>query len=119
MISGPPDFNYREMRARADHLEADGFLVRFFDEPELGHAMPGPEVLDAALEWVDGPYRRERAREQSEAQMRLAAYFEEREDPVPRSEADRAALAEVIRQGPWTRSAWRALDLLQEGAGDS
>jgi hypothetical protein len=115
-MSGPPDFNYDEMQARFRLLEAEGHAARFFDAPEMGHVMPSAEQFAAAIEWVDGPYRRMRIKEEGEAQMLLAAYFEGREDPEPGSAADREVLAEVMRAGPWTPAAWRALEILRSAA---
>lgn len=111
-MTGPNDFNYEEMRARTAALEADDFDVRLFEYADMGHVMPTPERIREALRWIDAPYRHLRQQEIGAAQMLLAAYFEDRADPIPRTQADREALIEVIRAGPWSESAWRALEML-------
>jgi hypothetical protein len=115
VVTGARDFNYAEMKARPDLLLEDGFdRVRFFDIPRLGHAMPGARELHEAIDYVDGAYRAVRAREAGAAQLLLAAYFEDRAGNVaPTEMADREALAEVMKAGPWTDAAWRAVALLQ------
>lgn len=114
LMSGPPDFNYKEMVERQKQLESDGFQsIRFFDYPDMAHVMPTPDRFTDALRWVDEPYRQLRAAEAQAAADLLAAYAAGRDDLAPTTDQDRAALNQVIEAGPWTDAAWQALDLLR------
>jgi dienelactone hydrolase len=115
LVSGPPDFNYAEMTARAARLEADGFRnIRFFSYPDMAHVMPTPERFAEAMRWVDEPWQQVRAQERTQAESLLAAYLNARQDPAPVSDEDRAMLALVTEVGPWTEAAWRAFELLRD-----
>ena len=114
LLSGPPDFNYAEMTARAARLESDGFRnIRFFSDPDMAHVMPTPKRFAEAMRWVDEPWQQARQQERTQAETLLRAYLDAREDPAPVSVADRAALSAVTEAGPWTQAAWRALELLR------
>jgi pimeloyl-ACP methyl ester carboxylesterase len=112
LMSGPADFNYKEMVERAALLEADGFNnVKFFDYPDMAHEMPTAARFAEALRWVDEPYRQMRDEQDAKAASLLAAYLEGRDDAAPRTDDDRAALQAVVEAGPWSDAAWQALEL--------
>jgi predicted esterase len=112
LMSGPPDFNYKEMVERATLLEADGFPnVKFFDYPDMAHRMPTSARFAEALRWLDEPYRRTRDEQEALAASLLDTYLERRDDAAPRTGDDRAALRAVVESGPWSDAAWRALEL--------
>lgn len=112
-ISGPHDFNYLEMKERAQLLHDDGFQrVRFFEHRELGHAMPPPALFRDAMEYVDEPYQVERAKERMRSERLLEAYMRDRPEAAPADEPDRDRLVEIMRVGPYTPAAWRAYELL-------
>jgi predicted esterase len=112
LMSGPPDFNYKEMVERAALLEADGFTnVKFFDYPDMAHQMPTAPRFAEALRWLDEPYRRTRDERDALAASLLDTYLEGRDEATPHNDADRAALRAVVESGPWSDAAWRALEL--------
>jgi len=114
LMGGPPDFNYREMSERVARLQADGFTnIRFFSYPDMAHVMPTATRFADALRWIDEPSQQARIDETARAASLLTAYRVTRDDPAPRTSADRDALAEVIEAGPWTDAAWSALELLR------
>ena len=114
LMGGPPDFNYREMTERAARLQADGFTnIRFFSYPDMAHVMPTADRFAEALAWVDEPARLDIEAQDTTATMALQAYRRDRDQPAPRTDEDRAALLEILRVGPWSDAAWRALELLR------
>jgi predicted esterase len=112
LMSGPADFNYKEMVERAALLEADGFNnVKFFDYPDMAHEMPTPARFAEALRWLDEPYRRTRDEQDALAASLLATFLEGRDEATAQTDEDRAALRAVMESGPWSDAAWRALEL--------
>ncbi len=99
LVSGPRDFNEREMQERMRLLAADGFgELRFFDVPGLGHEMPSAALFAEALAWIDEPRRRAAEDEAASA----AALLED-------AGTDAAKLRHVLDACPWTPAAWEAL----------
>jgi len=120
MLSGPPDFNFKEMMDRKRRLERDGFShLRMFEHAEMGHDMPQPEWFLEALAYVDEVYQDTRSAETALADAMWSSYESGRQDLAPAGEEDRAALVEIVRAGPWTAPAWQALDLLRQDAAGS
>jgi hypothetical protein len=114
LMSGPPDFNYKEMEVRSGQMKADGFTnIRFFDYPDMAHVMPTAPRFADALRWVDEPYRDLRRAEDEAARTLLAAYLDGRSDPRPRTDEDRNELVRVIDAGPFTDAAWKTLALMR------
>ena len=114
LMSGPPDFNYDEMVLRQERLEAEGFeQIRFFSYPDMAHQMPKPQRSLEALRWIDEPYELVRKKRVAAADEAMLAYLTDREDQRPASQRDRATLAQIIHDHPWTESAWKALELLR------
>ena len=117
LMSGPPDFNYREMTERVARLQADGFTnIRFYSYPDMAHVMPTSDRFMEAMGWVDEPARLEFEARAATATAALQAYLRDREQTAPRTDEDGAALLEILRDGPWTDAAWRALELLRARA---
>ncbi len=115
VMTGPPDFNYREMVQRANWMLDDGFgNVRLFIHEDMTHEMPTPSRFVEALSWADAPSRRQREKEQTLAASQLSAYLDGRENPAPHSPEDRVALIGVIEVGPWSDAAWQAMGMLRE-----
>ena len=113
LMSGPPDFNYREMTERIKRLELDGFTgLRMFKYPDMAHVMPTTERFLEAIEFVDERYQEMRQKEIVRAEELLSTYFSVRRGEVPQTEEDRDQLREVMRAGPFTDAAWRAHALL-------
>jgi dienelactone hydrolase len=113
LVSGPNDFNYAEMRGRMATLQREGFQnMRFFSDPEMGHAMPKAEHFDEALSWVDAFYQRARQRSESTSRHEFDAYRQDRDDLAPAGLEDRDALRRIIEAHPWTEAARDALKLL-------
>ena len=113
LMSGPPDFNYREMTERMKRLEIDGFTgLRMFKYPDMAHVMPTPERFLEAIKYVDEPYQRMRQKEIARAEELLSMYFSAREAEVPQTGKDRDQLRGIMFAGPFTDAAWRAHALL-------
>jgi hypothetical protein len=114
LMGGPPDFNYKEMVERQQGMESDGYRnMRLFSYPDMAHVMPTPPRFAEALRWVDEPWRQVRDAERQAAAALLGAYLANRDEPAPATDADRAALRDVVEAGPWTEPAWQALALLR------
>ncbi|MCB9846341.1 MAG: prolyl oligopeptidase family serine peptidase [Phycisphaeraceae bacterium] len=114
-ISGPPDFNFEEIRLRTQSMANDGLPARLFSYEDMGHGMPAPEYFLEALAWVDEP-RRERLSEEAAAGERLWAEFERTRTEIPAgtplSRQDEESLIRITREAPWSEAAWRAVGLL-------
>ncbi len=107
-ITGPRDFNYREITSAAELMRRAGMQVKVFSQPEMGHHAPKPEVFREALEWVDQTYKQSRERETQAAQKLL-----ERAEDAKTDEAKRKLLIQATKDGPWTKPAWQAVELLR------
>jgi hypothetical protein len=83
--------------------------VKLWDIPDLSHEIPSAKVLREALEWIDEPYRSTRVREEEEA-AKLVALARKR--PTLDDQA-RILLRKATEAGPWTASAWEAVELLR------
>jgi predicted esterase len=94
VITGPGDFNYREMMVRRNLLRREGFsLVEVFEGSRMGHELPPASLFRRALEFVDGPWKMRRQLEIDIATRHFTTYLAQRpEDATPRTAADRRAL---------------------------
>lgn len=52
VISGPKDFNYKHCRDSARQWKNDGFDIRFFDVPAMGHQNAPEDEFEKAVDWV-------------------------------------------------------------------
>jgi predicted esterase len=52
VISGPKDFNYKHCQDSTRHWKHDGFDIRFFDVPDMGHENAPATEFEKALDWV-------------------------------------------------------------------
>jgi len=113
-ITGDKDFNAPPMRVMAAGLKNDGFAVKLFEDPELGHDFPPPALFAAALDWVDQPQREARQRENAAGESLWRDYESKfgAASPPPSAEAH-GALIRITREAPWTAEAWRAVGILR------
>jgi hypothetical protein len=108
-MTGGKDFNEKIVQDAVRILARDGFTMKVFDYPDMGHEVPKAERFAEALKWVDEPYRTVRERETKAADEALAKITA---NPSLTGEARKAALVEVTRVGPWTPAAWKAAEML-------
>jgi hypothetical protein len=108
-MTGGQDMNQVPIKGAAKALSHDGLSVRVFDYPDMGHGVPTAPRFTEAVKWVDEPYAKVRAKEVDAAAAALAKI---ESDTTLAGEARTKALVEVTKVGPWTPSAWRAIDLL-------
>jgi len=113
-MTGPLDFNYDSMVKMIRGLEVEHFAVRLFEYPDMGHVMPTPERFAEALSWIDEPYQDLRRGERAAADAAMSRYQSTFGDRSPRNDAERKALEEIMRVGPWTEAAWKAWEWLHE-----
>lgn len=114
-ITGPGDFNYREMIERTTWMREDGWTnVMLFDCPELAHELPSPTRFTEALNWADGPARLDREKGEASARQLLAEYQADRKKLRPRNDEDRRMLARIADDGPWTEPGWAAIEALKK-----
>ena len=52
-ISGPKDMNYKFIKGSIPQWENQGFIVKFFDVPGMGHGNAPADTLEAALRWAE------------------------------------------------------------------
>ncbi|MCZ6837413.1 MAG: hypothetical protein O7G85_16680 [Planctomycetota bacterium] len=113
MISGPDDFNNKEMKGRFGILQREGFRnMKFFDYPDLGHTLPTSEQFTEALQWVDAFYQSQRQQSESRASLEFEGYRKDRIDLAPTTERDRETLIRIIENHPWTETSRASLRLL-------
>lgn len=111
-ITGPEDFNYDEILARAKGLSAAGVNLKMFDIPGLAHQLPRSKDLNEAFAWVDAPEqaaKHEREQTAVEAWKKCESSFGSAKIV---SEQHRTSLEALCSQSPWTPQAWLAIDLL-------
>jgi hypothetical protein len=111
-ISGPRDYNFREMQARTTRLQRERLAVRLFDHADLGHTMPTPEQLTRALTWVDAAHADRRAENVEQARLILDRHLAEHGRVPPPNEDAARRLERVTVLAPWTDPAWTAAELL-------
>jgi predicted esterase len=109
-ITGAQDMNEKIINDAANLLIKDGFNVKVYDYPDMGHQAPTAERFLDALKWVDEPYREMRDKEVKAAEETLAKALAT--GPLS-SEARKVLLVEATKAGPWTPAAWHAAELLE------
>jgi len=111
-MTGPLDFNYREMVNATRIMTGDGLDVRMFEYEDMAHTMPTPERFVEALSWVDAKHAAEKAEAIEESEKLMAGYVARFGDAPVESDAQQRALERVASAAPWSRPAWRACELL-------
>lgn len=111
-VSGPRDFNFKEIRGRARLLRRDGLDVRVFDFADHLHAMSSPDQFKRAIEWVHRPWLDRHAESTEQAEKLMALYRDRHGDTPPPDERAKRLLERVTVVGPWTEPAWHAAGLL-------
>lgn len=115
-VTGDRDFNHEPIVQTAKVLTRDGLQVRVFDFPGLSHEVPNAEQFSGAIRWVDEEPREVRTSEKTRGEELLAAYRSLHGGKDVTTDAQRSALVEITRAGPWTPSAWEAAGLLGASA---
>jgi hypothetical protein len=110
-MTGGGDMNEKIIQDAAKVLKQDGFNIRVFDYPDMGHTAPTAPRFAEALSWVDEPYRTIRDKEAKAAEEALKKVTSA--NPTLTDQARKTALVEVTRLGPWTPAAWRAAEMLE------
>jgi Esterase PHB depolymerase len=108
-ITGPKDFNYREIAHAVELMDRAGMRVKLFDVPEMGHQAPSERVFSEALRWVDTAYQTIRTAECEAASKALQKAKAQKTDG-----ARRKFLVQTTKDGPWSPAAWEAVAMLRE-----
>lgn len=111
-VTGPLDFNYREMVNATRIMTGDGLNVRMFDYEDMAHTLPTPERFLEALSWVDAERAEASENAVAEAEKLLTGYTARFSDAEIENEGQQRLLEMVIRTAPWSSPAWRACELL-------
>ncbi len=111
-VTGPRDFNFNEIRARARLLRRAGLDVRVFDFEDQTHAMPTPEHFKQALTWVHRRHLDDFAKQTKEADRLMNVYTAKFGDAPPKNNRARRMLERITEVGSWTEPAWHAAELL-------
>lgn len=114
-ITGPPDFNHVQTMGASKVLRGDGVEVNVFSYDDMAHEYPTAPRFKAALTWLDEPVWAARRQADEAAERMLAGYYSRFEGELRGDDRDRARtlLMDVMDQGPWSPSAWTAMELLQ------
>lgn len=116
-MTGPPDFNYRNMLPMAEAMRRDGLEIRIFDYADMGHTLPTPERFSEALRWVDEPARASRSEACARAQHMLEEFLAVHPAKGPFDDTALRSLDAVMNAAPWSPAAWKAVELLGSDAG--
>jgi hypothetical protein len=111
-VSGPLDFNYREMTNAVRIYQRDGLPVRLFEYEDMAHTLPTPERFAEALGWVDEPVALASGAAAAEAAEQLDAYLARFGGLPATTDVQRRLLERVTTTAPWSDPAWRACELL-------
>lgn len=111
-MTGPLDFNYREMVNATRIMTGDGLNVRLFEYEDMAHTLPTPERFVEALTWVDAEHAAARAEAVEQAEKLLAGYTSRFGDAKVETEPQQRLLERVISTAPWSAPAWRACEIL-------
>lgn len=111
-ITGPLDFNYREMVSATRIMTGDGLNVRMFEYEDMAHTLPTAERFLEAIRWVDAAHSEARQDAVEDAEKLLAGYVSRYGQVEVGNEAQRKLLERVAEAAPWSPPAWRACGLL-------
>jgi predicted esterase len=114
-MTGQRDFNYFEITTSVQILKGDGLEIKTFENAQMGHQLPEEKWFADAIKWVDEPQHDRAAQHESDAAKALDVYkkkWGKNADKPGASAVQRAELARLTDQHPWTRAAWQAAELL-------
>ena len=111
-MTGPLDFNYREMVNATRIMTRDGLNVRMFEYEDMTHTLPTPERFLEALLWVDAAHAEEERDAVEDAEKLLAGYISRYGEVSAETDGQRKLLERVAETAPWSRPGWRACELL-------
>lgn len=111
-MTGPLDFNYREMVNATRIMTGDGLDVRLFEYEDMAHTLPTPERFVEALTWVDAEHADARAEAAEQAEKLFAGYISRFGDAAVETEPQQRLLERVVTTAPWSAPAWRACEIL-------
>lgn len=111
-MSGPLDFNYREIVSAVRILQRDGLDARLFEYEDMAHTLPTAERFAEAIGWVEAPHAAASAEAWADAAEQLETYLARFDELPVRSDAQRRLLERIAVTGPWSPAAWRACELL-------
>lgn len=111
-MTGPLDFNYREMVNATRIMDGDGLDIRMFEYEDMAHTLPTPERFLEALKWVDARHAEEAAERAVECEKLLAGYEARYGDSPVETDGQSRLLERVAETAPWSTPAWRACALL-------
>ena len=111
-MTGPLDFNYREMVNAVRIMTGDGLEVRLFEYEDMAHTLPTAERFVEALTWVDAEHAEARADAAEQADKLLAGYLARFGDAEVTTEPQQRLLERVVTTAPWSAPASRACEIL-------
>ncbi len=111
-MTGPLDFNYREMVNATRIMTGDGLNVRMFEYEDMGHTLPTAERFLEALSWVDATHAKAKQDRVENAEKLLAGYLLRFGETPAESARQRSLLERIAETAPWSVPAWRACELL-------
>lgn len=103
-LTGPPDFNYKEITSFARVYERDKVQIRVFEYPDMSHELPKPARFADALRWVDEPFHAASRQHTHDALAAAAAL----PDGAPGSAPWIAKRTALTAADPWSKEAWAA-----------
>ncbi|MBX3357118.1 MAG: prolyl oligopeptidase family serine peptidase [Phycisphaeraceae bacterium] len=112
LMTGAKDFNHEPIAGAAEILGNQGFASHLYDFRDMGHEVPTADRFTEAMLWLDHPRRSLLEQQAGEAQSLLDAYAKGSAPPPPTTDAQREALINITRVGPWSPAAWKAAELL-------
>lgn len=113
IITGDRDFNQPEIHRARDVFSRDRCTVKVFEWEDLGHALPSPDRLLMAVQWVDEPARAAEQRATAAAERALGSLREMHTRSPLAIKALKAEVARITNMAPWSEPAWEAVELLR------
>jgi hypothetical protein len=111
-VSGPLDFNYREIVSAVRIFQRDGLDARLFEYEDMAHTLPTADRFTEAITWVDAPHAAANAAAAADADKQLGAYLLRFDELPIKSDTQRRLLERITVTAPWSPAAWRACELL-------
>lgn len=111
-ITGPRDFNFKEIGGRTRVMLRQGLAVRVFDFADQQHDMTSADHFTQAIEWTHQPWLDAFESSTVDAQRLLDSYTTRYGEAAPPDDRAVKLLERVTIVGPWTGPAWHAAALL-------